>query len=204
MKLSFIKVAAAPIIALAVMTTIQVRAEEIELGQPAYGGSGCPSGSASAVLSPDAKALSIIFDQYSVEAGSAAAKSFERKSCNLAIPVRVPGGYSVSVFQVDYRGFVAIPSGGRGQFNVEYFFAGARGPRQVKSFFGPSSDNYNLTSHLQSEQMVWSPCGADTNLRVNTSMLVQTNSRREQSVASVDSADVTAGIVYHIQYRRCY
>ena len=178
-------------------------ADDIQLGNPAYGGAGCPAGTASAVLSPDAKTLSILFDQYLVEAGAAVNRTMDRKGCNLAVPVHVPHGYSIAVFQVDYRGFAAIPSGGRGQFNVEYFFAGAQGPRQTKTFFGPSSQNYTLTSNLTTEQVVWSPCGADTNLRVNTSMLVQTNSSREQAMASVDSADITAGIVYQIQWRRC-
>jgi hypothetical protein len=178
-------------------------ADEIQLGVPAYGGAGCPAGTASASLSPDAKTLSILFDQYLVEAGASTNRTLDRKGCNLAIPVHVPHGFSVAVFQVDYRGFAAIPAGGRGQFNVEYFFAGSQGPRQAKTFFGPSSQNYNLTSNLESAQVVWSPCGADTNLRVNTSMLVQTNAAKEEALASVDSADITAGIVYQIQWRTC-
>src|SRR3982750_1792818 len=44
-------------------------ADDISLGQPGYGGTGCPGGSVSATLSPDAKSLSILFDQYQVEAG---------------------------------------------------------------------------------------------------------------------------------------
>ncbi len=178
-------------------------AADIQLGTPAYGGAGCPAGSASAALSPDSKTLSVLFDQYTVEAGASSNRSMDRKACNLAIPVHVPHGYSVAVFQVDYRGFASIPRGGRGQFNVEYFFAGSQGPKQTKTFLGPSSDTYNLTSQLTAEQVVWSPCGADTNLRVNTSLLVQTNAGREQALASVDSADITAGIVYQIQWRQC-
>jgi hypothetical protein len=176
-------------------------ADDISLGEPGYGGNGCPSGSASVTLSPDAKSLSVLFDQYIVEAGGA--KTLDRKSCNLAIPVHVPQGYSISVFQVDYRGFSALPAGGRAQFNVEYFFAGSRGPRQVKNFVGPTSQSYELTDNLSAEALVWTPCGADTNLRVNTGMLVQTNQARQQALASVDSADVTAGLVYHVQWRRC-
>jgi hypothetical protein len=130
-------------------------------------------------------------------------RALGRKSCNLAIPVHIPQGYSISLFQVDYRGFVSVPYGGRGQFNAEYFFAGLRGPRATRNFFGPSSQSFAMTNQVAAESMVWSPCGADTNLRVNTSMLVQSNSAMAQSFASVDSADITAGIVYQIQWRRC-
>jgi hypothetical protein len=190
--------------ALVALSTSNAMARDIRLGAPAYGGNGCPAGTASVTLSPDQKAVSILFDQYMVEAGGMSGKRLDRKSCNLAIPVHVPNGYSVSVFQVDYRGFAALPVGGRGQFNVEYFFAGASGPRQVKNFWGPTSRSYELTDRLMAEALVWSPCGASTNLRVNTSMLVQTNSRNEDALATVDSADVTAGLVYHIQMRRCF
>lgn len=75
--------------------------------------------------------------------------------------------------------------------------------RQSKSFFGPSANLYELTDHLAAEAVVWSACGADTNLRVNTNMFVQTNRRGELAMSTVDSADVTAGLVYHIAWRRC-
>lgn len=184
------------------MGASQAMAQDIQLGIPAYGGNGCPSNTAGITLSPDQKSLSILFDQYIVEAGGATGRSLDRKSCNLAIPVRVPQGYSISVFQVDYRGFTALPWGSRAQFNVEYFFAGSRGPRQTKTFMGPSNQTYALSDSLAAEALVWSPCGADTNLRVNTSMMVQSQSA--QAMATVDSADVTAGLVYHIQWRRCF
>lgn len=173
----------------------------ITLGIPGYGGTGCPSTSASVSLSPDQSALSILFDQYVVEAGQG--RTMDRKSCNIAIPVHVPQGYSISVFQVDYRGFNSLPAGARSTFNVEYFFAGSRGVRQSKSFFGAANGLYELTDNLTAEAVVWSPCGADTNLRVNTSMLVQTNRAQQQAMSTVDSADVTAGLVYHVSWRRC-
>lgn len=200
MKCSFTKFFAALALVTASSTAF---AQDISLGEPGYGGNGCPSGSASVTLSPDRKSLSVLFDQYIVEAGGGTGKSIDRKSCNLAIPVHIPQGYSISVFQVDYRGFNALPYGARSQFSVEYFFAGSRGPRQVKSFRGPTSANYELTDRLAAEALVWTPCGAQTNLRVNTNMLVQGSAYGETAMATVDSADVTAGLVYHIQWRRC-
>jgi hypothetical protein len=173
----------------------------LQLGMPGYGGTGCPANSASVTLSPDQSSLSILFDQYVVEAGNG--RQFDRKSCNIAIPVRVPQGYSISVFQVDYRGFNSLPAGARSTFNVDYFFAGSRAVRQSKTFWGPSANLYELTDHLTAEAVVWSACGAETNLRVNTNMFVQTNRRGELAMSTVDSADVTSGLVYHISWRRC-
>jgi len=121
-------------------------ADDIALGEPGYGGTGCPDGSASVTLSPDEKSLSIIFDEYYVEAGGSTNKSFERKSCNIAIPVHVPQGLSVSILKIDYRGYNNIPSGAKTTFNVEYFFAGAKGPTFSKSFNGPLDDDYLINN----------------------------------------------------------
>lgn len=187
---------------LVLVAGINANAIDLQLGTPEYGGTGCPGGSASVSLSPDSKSISILFDQYVVEAGGA--KSFDRKNCNISIPVKVPNGYSVSVFAIDYRGFTGLPSGGRASLSVDYFLAGlGRGVRTSKTFYGPAATDYLKSDSLELNAVVWSACAANTILRANTTMLVQSNSRREQAMATVDSADVNAGLVYHLQFRPC-
>ena len=97
----------------ALLITSSVQAADLQLGQPDYAGTGCPGGSAAVSLSPDQTSISILFDQYVVEAGGA--KSYERKNCNIAISVKVPQGYSVSVFAINYRGFTGLRSGAKAQ-----------------------------------------------------------------------------------------
>lgn len=186
-----------------VLSSSYAMADDIYLGQPAYGGNGCPQGTASAVLSPDRKTLSVLFDNYQATAGRGTGRTLDRKSCNLAVPVHVPQGLSVSLFQMDYRGFNDLPRGGSSRFSVEYFFAGQRGPSTAKDFYGSLNDEYLITNQVAATALVWSPCGADTNLRINSSMQVRTNSANEQAMATVDSADIRSGIVYHVQWRRC-
>lgn len=181
---------------------MRANAGDIHLGEPQYGGTGCPVGTASVALSSDDKTLSILFDQYVVEAGDT--KSFDRKNCNIAIPVQVPQGYSIAVLAIDYRGFTALPRGGSAQLSVDYFLAGnGRGVRTTKRFTGPVTSDYLKTDELGLESLVWTACGASTILRTNTTMLVTSNSRREQAMATVDSMDVNAGLVYHIAWRSC-
>lgn len=177
-------------------------AADISLGYPGYGGTGCPSGSVSATLSPDASSLSLLFDQYQVAVGGETHKSFDRKSCNIAIPVHVPQGMSVSVLKIDFRGFNYLPQSGSSQFNVEYFFAGTKGPSFQRKFRGPLDEDYLINNELTVQAMVWSACGADVNLRTNSSLRVRTVSNRE-AMASIDSEDVSAGIIYQLQWRRC-
>ncbi len=178
-------------------------AQSLQLGVPAYGGTGCPAGSASVTVSPAQDAVSILFDQYVTEAGRTTNRRIDRKSCNITVPVRVPQGYSVAVLQVDYRGYNAVPSGGYSRFDADYFWAGSQGVRISRVFNGPLNDNFSVTDNLIATTLVWTPCGASVNLRVNSSMMAQSNSRMDQTLAMVDSADISAGLFYHLQWRRC-
>ena len=184
-----------------VCITSLVKADDISLGIPAYGGNGCPQGTVSATLSPDTKQLSILFDQYTVQASGAT--KIDRKSCNLAIPIRIPQGMSVSVVGVDYRGFNGLPRGATSVLSNQYFFAGSQGPTLSKTFTGPLNAEYLVSNKLQATAVVWSPCGAETNIRINSSMRVSTNAMGEQALATVDSVDLSAGLIYQLQWRSC-
>ncbi len=187
---------------LTAVSSFSFAAEKMTLGQPEYGGTGCPMGSVSAVLAPGQEALSLLFDQYVVSAGQSAGKKLDRKSCNVVIPVTVPQGYSVGIFKVDYRGFASIPRGANGSLNIEYFFAGARGPIMRTPFVNTQQD-YLVSHELQTEAVVWTPCGANTNLRINSSILAQSNRANEETILTVDSADITSGLQFHIKWRQC-
>ncbi len=176
-------------------------ADDVRLGYPAYNGTGCPNGSASVALSPDHSSLSILFGQFMVQAGGQSGRTLDRKNCDIAVPVHVPNGLSVSVINIDYRGFNNLPVGAMSKFNAEYFFAGTRGPAYSKAFQGPLADNYVLRNNLVATAVSWSPCGQDVNLRATTSMFVR--SYREDAMATVDSADLHAGMIYSLQWRRC-
>jgi len=156
----------------------------------------------SVTLSPDQKSLSLLFDRYQVEVGGSTGKSFDRKSCNVAIPVHVPHGRSISILAVDYRGYNNLPPGGTSQFNVEYFFAGGRGPKFTKNFRGPLDKDYTISNRLVADALVWSRCGVDVNLRTNASMRLSTKNKAE-AMATVDTEDVKAAIIYHLQWRSC-
>ena len=188
--------------ALLSLSVVSFAQDDIALGVPGYGGNGCPAGSASVTLSPDAKSLSIIFDQFIAEAGPNVGKRLDRKACNIAIPVHVPSGYSISIIAVDYRGFVSLPRNATAKLSAEYFFAGMQGPRFVKDFRGVQNTDYTFNNTLGVAANVWSPCGADVNLRVNANMML-TNSGYEDAMATVDSTDINAGIIYQLQFRRC-
>jgi hypothetical protein len=179
---------------------------QISLGQPAYGGTGCPAGSASVSLTEDAQTLSILFDSFVVQAPTIQGASFDRKSCNLRIPVRVGSGYQVALIAFDYNGFAAIPSGGRGNFEARYSYVGQARPAIFrKTFMGPQVNNYSLKNELISTTIDWSPCstGKDLMMTVDANILAMTNQRQDAAQLSIDSVDVQTGLLYKYQLRRC-
>lgn len=185
------------------MMASQAFADGLKLGTPSYGGSGCPAGTVATILSPNQDTLSLLFDSYVAEAGGNTGKSFDRKACALAIPVQVPQGYSVAVFKVDYRGANTIPAGAYGRFSAEYFWAGVRGPKIQRYFTGPQNQEFTLTDELLARTIVWAPCGQSVTLRVNSAASVQTNQQYDPVISSLDSADVSTAVIYHLQWRRC-
>lgn len=192
-------------ILLSLFTSLQAWSQDgLQLGYPIYNGNGCPMNSASVALNEDRSALTILFNDFVVQAGMGSGLSMDRKKCDIAIPVHVPQGYMVSILTIDYRGFVSLPYGGQGRFSAEYFFAGQRGPSATKIFNGGMEDDYIFTNKLSIESMVWSECGMPVTLRVSSGLFVRTNRAFEDAMASVDSADLKSGVVFHLQYKRCY
>lgn len=193
-------------------------------------GSGCKKfdkegtgqGDVQATISPDGQSLSILFNAYQANAGGfndagMPRATNERKTCNLRIPLKVPSGYSVSIIQVDYRGFNALPPGGKSKFSAEYFFAGIRGPKSYREFPDRSEDGsidqdtgrldkeFFIRNELKATAVNWSPCGQPVNLAINTWTQVLTNTLQEDASVSVDSADITTKtpVLYKLSYRKC-
>ncbi len=167
-------------------------APKVEILGAGYGGSGCPDGSASVTVSPDGQELTLLFDQFVAEGSKPRAS---RKSCNLSIPIKVPQGFQISIYDADYRGYVS--PGTKGRLRSEYFFAGKRGPVFTRTFNGET--DYNVRDSLATIGDVWSRCGDSVNMRVNAAM-----SARGKGIATVDSFDLAhRGLVYHVKYRAC-
>ena len=176
---------------------------DVALGRPAFAGTGCPWGSASVALSPDAQELSILFDNYAVDAGGSTGRTIARKNCTIAIPVHVPQGYSVSLIKVDYRGFNSLPAGAYSKFDASYFFAGSAGPTQSKTFYGSTEGEYLLTSNLLLSDMVWSRCGDSVILRAATSLYLKNTNPMIEALSTLDSVDVSAGLIYRLSWKQC-
>jgi hypothetical protein len=172
----------------------------LSLGRPGYGGPGCPDGTAQISLSRDGSALRLSFERYQASAGGNTGRTFDRKSCNLSIPVSVPAGKSVSVLSVEYRGYNRLPASANSVFTVESFLAGGQGPVFSRTFDGPTQRAFAVSERFRAA--TWSACGADVTLRVNSSIRVNSPGGRSASIG-IRTQDVRTGLIYTLQVRNC-
>jgi hypothetical protein len=166
---------------------------DIEIVSADMGGSGCPVGTAQAVLSADKRTLSIIFDEYFGE-------DSEYVSCNVAVALSVPDGVTIVLVDIDYRGYASIPDlpGRKARFRSEYFFAGDMGPVKVTNFGRGYDRSFMILHDIVGK--VRAPCGAEVIARANTSV----RTWGEGSFLAIDTADVTTtGITFHIDWEEC-
>jgi hypothetical protein len=166
---------------------------DIEIIDADIGGSGCPEGTASVVLSADKRAISILFDQYIAEDN-------DYKSCNIAVALSVPAGLTVALVDIDYRGYASVPDlyGRKARFRGEYFFAGDTGPVLVEHFPRGYDANYMISHDLFGA--IWAPCGADVITRANTSVRTWGSG----TFFIVDTADLTtSGITFYLDWDYC-
>ena len=176
----------------------------VKINSTAYAGNGCPSGSASVVISPDKKSVSFLFDEYIAEAGGHGQRTFDRKKCDIALGLNIPNGISVSLINADYRGFNDLPRGATATFTRDYFFAGTTGPSLKKTWSGARSNDFKVTDNLGVMAKVWSKCGADVILRSKSAATVKTQRGRE-ALMMVDSVDMKSTTLfrYNFRYRTC-
>jgi hypothetical protein len=181
----------------------------VQIGNPTYQGTGCPVGTVSATLSPDATALSLIFDKYSVETGkSASGVIADRKQCSFLIPMTLPSGYSVTVMRVDYRGYRNLPAGAFGAFQANFSFQDRRRahrgvPDVRQSFRGPAEGDFFISQNSNIPE--WSECDGDVQLQLDTALDLRSSRHGELATVSIDSADLTGDrqVQYVLAWRRC-
>ena len=142
---------------------------EVTIEGIAFAGSGCPAGSVAGQLSSDQTTITLLYDSFVAQAGEGIPASNYRKNCQLNIKIKYPSGWQFSVFKADYRGYAALPAGDTGTCKATYYFSGDS--RQISSTMtltGPYNDNYIKTDQFGVDSTVWSPCGLEGLLNINS------------------------------------
>ncbi len=170
-------------------------------------GSGCRPGTAAVATAPDNTAFTVTYSEYLAQVGVGAEPTDFRKNCQLNILVHVPQGFTYAIAKADYRGFAHLVSGATATQRANYYFAGdAATARVAHPFRGPLSDNWQTTDATPVAELVWSPCGMNRNLNINTDLRVAagtSNPNHTTSFITMDSTDGSVKTIYHFAWKRC-
>lgn len=151
-----------------------------------FGGTGCPAGPNTRVeFNDETNTLEVSTRRYTL---STVGAPFDRKACDLAIPVIVPAGFSVVFSQVDLSAVVNLADGDEATLSVEAFVPGLSNPPVTRTLVaGPGG--IKGRSLLRSTDLFKTPCGANTNLRLHSTGLLK--SRNSGSTVDVEKIAVS-------------
>ncbi len=168
-----------------------------------YAGSGCPAGSVSESLAADREAFTLLFDSYIAEAGPGVSLANGRRNCQIAVDLRIPQGWSYTIYDVDYRGFAQLDPGTVGTQKTTYYFQGSSQQVSLQTnYSGPKNNDYHIRDSLGLDAMVWSPCGVTRAINMNTQVRVAAGGSR-RALMTIDSIDGQLSHRYGIKWRRC-
>lgn len=148
-------------------------------GEIGYGGTGCPDGSADIITNDGRNSALLSLSGYSVGDGK---RSVDRKTCALAIPVEVPAGVAVAIRGIAVIGSVDLPEGVEATLGLEAFVAGDKGESNELTLTGPRTGNWFRAVSIRWNDLVWTGCGKDGILRINTSLRTKGNAGARVSV----------------------
>ena len=155
--------------AFVILFTAQLaRAGNVELGTPAYGGTGCPAGLAPQISITNKGLLSVRFNDFVLE--DAAQSAVGRKNCSIRLPMSIANGYRVAVQNVEFRGILRLPTQTSLQINSDVGFVGTESIK-LSQTFDRAQNTQNIRLRGASSQIVSTSCGADAMLALSTNML---------------------------------
>lgn len=175
------------------------------------GGGGCKAATASVILSPDGTELSVLFDNFILDANASNVNLKNLRSelsCTVRVDLAIPYGYQMAFTGVDYRGFAGLPDNTiQGYQRLLFQVPGmpATSMREA-SFRGPVNDNYTFSAMQKPGREVWTPCGKTSVRLPLTSVLGVYFTKRghyPSSLMVLDSQDMSLSQDLHVIWRRC-
>jgi hypothetical protein len=211
--------------AIAIITDVAVGDEfpgqEVTIQELKHRGTGCRDGSVAHNISPDGKAMTLLFADYVVDSSERDGRP-SRKACDIDVKMKIPSGWAFTLFGVQVRGYASIERGAVGVQQSAAGFGG-RPPQAIGrlKLEGAFDGDYENFSDLPLTTVEWSPCGTDRvrNFNLKTFITVRPkNGFRDtdgdvdnpnagqnlpKGMMTIDSLDGSLEHQYTIAWRRC-
>lgn len=167
----------------------------------------CPAGSFNIVTAPDGSAISVLFDNFAVQANDTNG-GFARMTCALEIPLHLPAGYSLGVYQVDYRGFAKLEDRQRGELSVAYGTGSGernRGRRFRRDVRGVYEGDFLFNERLKGGVLRRMGCGDEAVLNFAATLTVMSKKGAATGMMTLDSVDgaPASGLVFGLDLKKC-
>jgi hypothetical protein len=177
-------------------------AEKVVLDVVTVNGSGCPAGSATVQSRPDNSGFQISYSQFLAVSGQSATAVDSRKNCQINVLVKVPPGFTYAIAQAEYQGFAYLPGGATGVQAAHYYIMGTSPTAQSRAdFSGPMADYWRTVD--RADALVYAPCGADSNININTELRVSAGDSGATSVMTMDSTRGSVQTLFNFSWRQC-
>ncbi|SNY03785.1 DUF4360 domain-containing protein [Paractinoplanes atraurantiacus] len=183
-----------------------VPSDDMVIDVAAANGSGCPWGSADVTVSPDNKAFTVTYSQFTAQTGAGTKPTDFRKNCQLALNVHVPQGYTFAIAGADYRGFAHLEKGASGTQSANYYFQGERQSTRIRhNFTGPTDGDWVRSDSVGIQSLSFLRCGDQRYLNVNTELRVSRgwSNPKTTSFLTMDSTDGNIETVYRVAWKKC-
>lgn len=175
---------------------------EVTIKDVVANGSGCPVGSASAIVTNSKEGGPIdmgevTFDEFIVENPGKA-----RKFCNLAIDMKFPRGWSYTVDTISLPGTAVIQEGVNGTVTFDVAFRGSDAEAKSKrSQSGYWEGEFKLYEEFDAP--VWSPCGKVLPVNVKITVALSGKPESEGAPSVIHVAGNGGKQYFGIRWRRC-
>ena len=102
-----------------------------------------------------------------------------RKICQINFDLDYPNGWSFAIDSVDYRGYASLDRGVTAVMSTSSYYSGVTPIMRLQSTFrGPSNADYQVRDQIGVSSHLWSPCGANRALNLNTQLRLNNSQNR--------------------------
>lgn len=182
--------------------------DNIKIKSFSFEGSGCPRGTAKAIVVPNevdsVSYFQVVFSKFLAERGPGKSPRDSSKSCILTLSVTHEPGYKFTMDSVEFDGYGDIADGTDGSFAVSYKVpeVGSDSSNKTVKFQGPWSGDWSDGSSKMDFKDIYTSCRGAALFIIDTSIVLR-NSREGISRMGVDIASGKLKQNLYAKWRKC-
>lgn len=175
-----------------------------------YEGAGCPQGSVSVTMDPDASSFTVLFDRFDMRAGAGLSQA--SMDCDIKLKFKKSKFFSFAVNSADFRGFAFLDPQVRGKIESKVktgntnFVQGATSSFALENLIGPMNDNFILTTQRVlsgTDTLACFPFKDSMVVLIKTKIAISGAGGSLVGQLTVDSADGRMAQKYSLKWINC-